>query len=65
MAPVSGPSSSAAVMGSSHSRSGWAPPMRSATITVCCTISTMKITSATRSMERPVTSEGTHCTTST
>ena len=52
-------------MGSSQSRSGWAPPIRSATITVCWTISTMKMTSATLSMERPVMWFGTHCTTST
>ena len=42
------------MIGSSHRRSGWAPPTRSATMIVCCTISTMKITSATRTMERPV-----------
>ena len=52
-------------MGSSQSRSGWAPPIRSATITVCWTISTTKITSATRTMERAGHVGGTHCTTST
>ena len=52
-------------MGSSHSRSGWAPPMRSATITVCWTISTMKITRADPEHGAPGHVEGTHCTTST
>ena len=55
MAPVSGPASSAAVIGRSHTMSGCMPPTRIDSITVDWTRSSKRATRATRSVARALT----------